>query len=57
MMTLLALTHDIQVAKRTCTSTLLGGMQGDAEKFCPLKVVLGAIPALYANHEVRLNPQ
>ena len=31
------------------------GAQDDRERFGPLKVVLVAIPALYANHEVRLN--
>lgn len=30
------------------------GAQDDTEKFGPLKVVLEAIPALYANREVRL---
>ena len=57
MMDLLALTHDVQVVKRARTRTLLRGVEGDAEKFGPLKVALGAIHALYANHEVRLNPQ
>ena len=56
MITLLALTHDVQVAKRARTGALLEGVEGDAEKFGPLKIVLEAILALYANHEVRLNP-
>ena len=34
----------------------LGGAKSDAEKFGPLKVALGNIPALCANHEVRLRP-
>ena len=55
MMDLLALTHDVQVAKRARTGTLLRGGEGDAETFGPLKVVLGAIFALSANHEVHLN--
>ena len=52
----LAFIHDVPVAKRARRGTLLGGAQDDTEKFGPLKVVLGAIPALYANHEVRLKP-
>ena len=55
-MTLLAFAHDVPVAERARRGTLLGGAQGDTEKFGPLKVVLGAIPAIYANHEVRLKP-
>ena len=33
-----------------------GGAKSDTERFGPLKVILGGIPVLYANHEVRLNP-
>ena len=50
-MTLLAFAHDVPVAERARM-----GAQDDTEKFGPLKVVLGAIPALYANHEVCLKP-
>ena len=50
--TLLAFAYDLPVAKRARR-----GAQDDTEKFGPLKVVLGAIPALYANHEVRLKPR
>ena len=56
VMTLFAFIHDVAVAKRARRGTLLGGAQDDTEKFGPLKVVLGAIPALYANHEVCLKP-
>ena len=34
----------------------LGGAKSYAEKFGPLKAALGNIPALCANHEVRLRP-
>ena len=57
-MTLLAFIHDVPVAERARRGTLLGGAQDDTEKFGPLKVVLGTIIALYANHhEVRLKPR
>ena len=52
LMTLLPFVHDVPVAERARR-----GAQDDTEKFGPLKVVLGAIPALYANDEVRLNPR
>ena len=54
VMMLLAFVHDVPATKRARRVTLLGGAQDDTEKFGPLKVVLGAIPALYANDEVRL---
>ena len=57
VMTLLAFAHDVPVVKRARRGTLLGGVQDDTEKFGPLKVVLGTIVALYANHEVRLKPR
>ena len=57
VMTFLAFAHDAPVAEKARRGTLLGGAQNDAEKFGPLKVVLGAIPAIYANHEVRLKPR
>ena len=50
----LALAYRAPAAKRDCKSTLLEGVGGNTEKFGPLKVTLGAIPALYANREVRL---
>ena len=52
--TLLALTYRTPVAKGTHEGTSLGGVKSNTEKFGPLKVVLGRIPPLYANHEVRL---
>ena len=43
------------VTKETREGTSLAGAEGDTEKkFGPLKVVLEGIPALYADHEVRL---
>ena len=55
MSILLALTHRTPVAKEAREGTSLVGVEGDTEKkFGPLKAVLGGIPALYANHEVRL---
>ena len=51
----LALTNRAPVAKGAREGTSLAGVESDTEKkFGPLKVVLEAIPALYANHEVRL---
>ena len=52
-MTVLALIYRVPAAKRARSATLLGG-EAATERFGPLKVVLGAIPALYANSEVRL---
>ena len=52
-MTVLALIYRVPAAKRARSATLLGG-EAATERFGPLKVVLGAIPALYANREVRL---
>lgn len=49
----LALLHHVPVAKRAGRGTLFGDPKEAAEKFGPLKVVLGTIPAVYANHEVR----
>ena len=55
MSTLLAITYRTPVAKGAREGTSLGGVEGDTEKkFGPLKVVLEGIPALYANHKVRL---
>ena len=51
----------LPAAKRTRKETLLGGAtihinvaEQIAEGFGPLKVVLGSIPAVYANSKVRL---
>ena len=51
--TVLALIYRAPVEKRARRGTLLGG-EAATERFGPLKVVLGAIPALYSNREVRL---
>ena len=52
-MTVLALIYRVPVEKRARRATLPGG-EAATERFGPLKVVLGAIPALYSNREVRL---
>ena len=49
--TVLALIYRVPVAKRARRATLPEG-EAAKEGFGPLKVVLGAIPALYANREV-----
>ena len=54
VITLLALVHVAPVAMRANMDASPRGAQDDTEKFGPLKVVLEAIPALYANREVRL---
>ena len=54
MSTLLALTYRAPVAKETREGTSREGVKSNTEKFGPLKVVLGSILPLYANHEVRL---
>ena len=54
MSTPLALTYRALVAKGAREGTSLEGVEGDTEKFGPLKVLLRAIPPLYANHEVCL---
>ena len=54
MSTPLALTYRAPAAKRARRGTLLEGAGGNTGMFDPLKVVLGAIPALCANQEVRL---
>ena len=55
MLTLLTLTHRAPVAKEAREGTSLARVEDDTEKkFGPLKVALEGIPALYANHEVRL---
>ena len=54
MSTPLALAYRAPAAKRARKGSLLEGVGGNTEKFGPLKVVLGGIPPLYANHEVRL---
>ena len=51
-----ALIYHVLVAKRARRATLLGGGEAATEKFGPLKIVLEAIPALYANREVCLAP-
>lgn len=56
IMAVLALFHHLPVAKRARKGTLLGDATEAAGKFGPLKVVLGAIPAVYANREVRSRP-
>ena len=48
-----ALTNHVQIAETTYRSSLLRDSNEATEKFGPLKVVLGAIPAAYENHEVR----
>ena len=45
--------YRVPAAKRARKGTLLGGANEAAEKFGPLKVVLGAIPAVFANRKVR----
>ena len=50
----LALAYCVPVAKGYDEGALLEGVRGETEKFGPLKAVLESIPALYANHEVRL---
>ena len=52
-MIVLGLIYPVPVAKRARRATLLGG-EAATERFGPLKVVLGAIPALHANREVCL---
>ena len=49
----LALSYRDPAAKRARKGTLLGDANEAAEKFGPLKVVLGAIPAVFANRKVR----
>ena len=48
-----ALLHHASAAKRARKGTLLGDPKEASEKFGPLKVVLGTVPAVYANREVR----
>ena len=49
----LVLSHfRVPAAKRASKGTLLGGTDEAAEKFGPLKAILGSIPALFANREV-----
>ena len=45
--------HHVQIAETARRNALIGDVREDEEKFGPLKVVLGAIPAAYENHEVR----
>ena len=52
-MTVLALIYRVPAAKRARSATLLGG-EAATESFGPLKAVLGAVLAHYANREVRL---
>ena len=49
----LALSHRVPVAERARKETFLGDAEEATEKFGPLKVVLKAIPAFYADREVR----
>ena len=44
----------LPVVKIARKGTLLGGLNEDTETFGPLKVILQAIPALFANRDVRL---
>jgi hypothetical protein len=43
----------VPAAKRARKNTVFGGANEAAEKFGPLKAILGTIPALFANREVR----
>ena len=43
----------VLAAKRARKGTLLGGTNEAAENFGPLKAILGSIPVLFANREVR----
>ena len=53
----LPLVYWAPVAKKAREETpKFGGGKSDTEKFGPLKVALGGIPALCANHTVRLRP-
>ena len=49
----LALSHHVPVAKRARKGTLLEEEKEATKKFGPLKVVLGTIPAIFANRQVR----
>jgi len=49
----LALFYRVTVAEKDRKETFIGGAEEATEKFGPLKVVLMAIPACYANREVR----
>ena len=53
---MLALIYRLLVAKKARKGTLLEGATDATEGFGPLKVVLGAIPAIYANREVCIQP-
>jgi hypothetical protein len=48
------LAYHVPAAKRTREGTFPGGANKTSEKFGRLKLVLGAIPAVFATHEVRL---
>ena len=48
--------HRLPVANEGSKDLLLGDAREGAGGFGPLKVVLRAIPAVYANHEVRKQP-
>ena len=51
------LVYWVPVAKKAREETpKFGGVKSDTEKFGPLKAALGNIPALCANHTVRLRP-
>ena len=45
--------HSVPVAERGHTGTSIEDVKEVTEKFGPLKAVLGAIPAIYPNREVR----
>ena len=49
----LILFHRASVAERARQGKLIKDAKEEAEKFGPLKVVLRAIPAVYADHGVR----
>ena len=49
-----ALIYHALVAKKTYEHTFLAGAKSNTEKFGPLMVVLGKIPALFVHRTVRL---
>jgi hypothetical protein len=51
-----ALIYRALVAKKTHECTSLEGAERKMKKFGPFKVVLGKIPALFADRVVRLQP-
>ena len=51
-----ALAHHVPVAEATHRNLPRGDVKGAMGKFGPLRVVLGTIPAVYANHKVHQQP-